>query len=160
MRKLTLITLALNIVVVLIVTTAFTAQAAPSSFSKPTGPMAIATEKIAAKNYESAIEELKAIVANDQSNADAYNLLGYSHRKLKRYDQALTYYQQALNLNPNHLGAMEYLGELYVETDQLEKAEQMLARLDDACFFLCSEYRTLKKKIQQKSAGEVVSSEW
>jgi len=127
--------------------------AAPSSSWGKSGKMGEVAEKIESKQYQAAIDELKTIVAKDADNADAFNLLGYSNRKLKRYDIAEEYYERALQLDPKHKGAMEYLGELYVETDRMDEAHLMLARLDDACFLSCKEYRLLKDVIDRKEQG-------
>lgn len=96
------------------------------------------------KKFEQAILELNQA---DQDDADVANLLGYSNRKLKNYEEALKYYQRALSINPKHKGANEYLGELYLETGKIDKAKERLAVLDDVCFFSCSEYRALKRSI-------------
>ena len=96
------------------------------------------------KEFEQAILELNQA---DQDDADVANLLGYSNRKLENYDVALKYYQHALSINPEHKGANEYLGELYLETGEIDKAKQQLAILDDACLFPCSEYTTLENSI-------------
>ena len=103
---------------------------------------------IESEQYESAIVALHQELEKDQNNADALNLLGFSNRKLKGYDEALKYYQLALSIEPEHRGANEYLGQLYVETNQLEKAKERLAVLDKECFFPCREYTSLKKAIQ------------
>ena len=97
------------------------------------------------EKFGEAIAELSKV---DKVDADVLNLLGYSNRKLQNYDTALEYYQQALQLEPEHKGANEYLGQLYVETGKIEKAKERLAVLDDACFFTCSEYRSLKRSIE------------
>jgi tetratricopeptide (TPR) repeat protein len=96
------------------------------------------------KQFEQAILELNQA---DQDDADVANLLGYSNRKLENYDVALKYYQHALSINPKHKGANEYLGELYLETGEIDMAKQRLAILDDVCFFPCSEYTALKRSI-------------
>ena len=67
---------------------------------------------------------------------------------------AESYYQKALALNPEHVGALEYLGELYLETDRPEKAQEMLERLDDACFFQCKKYEILEKLIAGHDVDE------
>ena len=63
-----------------------------------------------------ALKEAKAALAKAPNNADAWNLMGYAHRKLGQVDQALGFYQKALSLNAEHRGALEYLGELYLQT--------------------------------------------
>ena len=109
-------------------------------------PLSAIYDLIEDRKYGNAISELQKL---DKKDADVMNLLGFSHRKLKKYDEALNYYQQALAIKPKHKGANEYLGELYLETDQLDKAKERLAVLDDACFFGCNEYDTLEKAIKQ-----------
>jgi hypothetical protein len=47
--------------------------------------------------------------------------------------QGLTYYRKALERDPDHLSALEYLGELYVETGELVKAKEILAKLEKLC---------------------------
>ncbi len=61
---------------------------------------------------------------------------------------ALAHYGRALELEPEHRGANEYLGELYLDLGQLAKAEERLQVLDKACFFGCEEYSELKAKIE------------
>jgi len=130
------------------------ALAAPGNLSG-SSTMSKIKSKVEAKEYRTAIEELKELVNKDADNADAYNLLGYSNRKLKQYDVAEIYYKKALALDPEHKGALEYLGELYVETNRPDKAKEMLARLDDACYFSCEEYDILKKLIEGEAVDEL-----
>jgi Tfp pilus assembly protein PilF len=104
---------------------------------------------VKAEDYQVAIGHLKKAARKDPKNADIQNLLGYSYRKLGRFDEAFQHYEVALKLNPKHRGANEYLGELYLETDQLAKAEQRLKVLDKACFFGCEEYDDLKEAIEK-----------
>jgi predicted Zn-dependent protease len=105
-----------------------------------------AKSKIAAGSYQSAIDILEKIVAKQPSNADALNLMGYSYRKLGKTDEALEYYEDALKLEPDHVGANEYLGELYLEMKNLPKAEERLAALTKACNG-CEEQKELEEKI-------------
>jgi Flp pilus assembly protein TadD len=88
----------------------------------------------------------------EPNNADVLNLLGFSYRKLGEFEQSLTYYQRALTLEPQHRGANEYLGELYLQMGDLPKAEERLARLDRICTFGCEEYSDLKKAIKEYKA--------
>jgi tetratricopeptide (TPR) repeat protein len=103
---------------------------------------------IEAKEYGKAIGLLKEIARREPGNADARNLLGYSHRKLQKYNLALKHYQQALDIKPDHRGANEYLGEWYLETGQLDKAEERLRVLDKARFWGHKEYDDLKADIE------------
>jgi tetratricopeptide (TPR) repeat protein len=101
--------------------------------------------------YEDAITYLLRADQEEPNNADINNLLGFSYRKLGKYDKASQYYQKALRIDPRHRGALEYLGELYVETNQLKKARQQLAKLDEVCLFRCDEYKKLKQAIEDKT---------
>lgn len=111
-----------------------------------------AMNAIEAKRYEAAIPLLQKSIAKNQSNADAWNYLAFSNRKLGRFEKAHEYYAKALSLNPDHKGAHEYLGELYLQENNIAKAEEMLAKLDKLCFFSCQEYRTLKKSVAEWKA--------
>lgn len=106
-----------------------------------------AVQLIGSGKYKEAIPLLDKAAAKEPKNANVHNYLGFAHRKLKRFDLALKYYRTALKIEPKHRGANEYLGELYLRTGQLDKAEERLRVLDSACFFGCEEYRDLKKAI-------------
>jgi tetratricopeptide (TPR) repeat protein len=67
--------------------------------------------KIKARDYAGALQELRGL-AEDNQQADVYNLLGYTLRKTGDFDTSLTYYTKALELQPDHKAAREYLGEL------------------------------------------------
>ena len=110
---------------------------------------------IDAGKYQSAIDKLHNELDQDPDNPDIMSLLGFSYRKTQNYENALTMYQWALKVEPRHRGANEYLGELYLETNQFDKAMQQLEILDSLCTFNCKEYSTLKKAIDtyQKSAS-------
>lgn len=109
---------------------------------------------IEAKNFKEAIPLLQQVVAQEPKNADAYNLLGYATRKSGDPNGSLQYYTTALQIDPKHLGANEYIGEAYLMLDKLPQAEQQLARLDQLCMFGCIEYRTLKAAIASYKAGQ------
>ena len=118
-------------------------------------------EQIAARNWSGAIDELKRL--NDTGNADWNNLMGFSLRKGATPDfaGAEKFYDEALRINPRHRGALEYSGELYLQTGDLARAEQRLAALDKACFLPCTEYSDLKKAIAQyKANGGKASSSY
>ena len=96
-----------------------------------------------------AIKHLERAARISPNNPDVYNLLGYSHRKLDQLEKAFDYYWKALKLDPRHLGANEYIGELYLRTNNIKKAEEHLAVLDDVCLFGCDEYDDLKDAIEK-----------
>jgi cytochrome c-type biogenesis protein CcmH/NrfG len=108
--------------------------------------------KIKAKDYAAALTELRDI-AEDTQQADVYNLLGFTLRKTGDFKTSLTYYTKALELQPDHKAAREYLGELYVETGNMEKAKEQLAVLAKLCPAGCEEREDLQKEISAKSAS-------
>ena len=134
------------IVVLVFATTA--ARAAGSDDAPENRDLAAARELINKSSYAEAIPLLEKAVAAEPKNADAYNYLGYSHRKLGDREKAFVFYSKALEIKPRHLGANEYMGELYLEQGELQKAEERLAVLDKACFFGCDEYTELKEAIE------------
>ncbi len=124
------------------------AMAAGSTSSSKPSKLAVVEKEIKAGNYQRAIKLLQKTIASDSQNADAWNYLGFSQRKLKRFDQAFSAYQKALAIDPEHRGANEYLGELYLQTGRLAKAKERLKKLDEVCFFGCDEFDDLKQAIK------------
>jgi Flp pilus assembly protein TadD len=108
--------------------------------------------KIKAKDYAAALAELRDL-AEDTQQADVYNLLGFTLRKTGDFKTSLTYYTKALELQPDHKAAREYLGELYVETGNMEKAKEQLGILAKLCPGGCEEREDLQKAISAKSAS-------
>ncbi len=127
-------------------TSSSTKPAKSSDFEQ--GVAAVETE-----NYERALVLLQKVVAVEPQNADAWNFIGFSHRKLKHFDRALPAYNKALAIDPKHRGANEYLGELYLQIGDLTKAEERLEKLDAICFFGCEEYKDLKAAIEAYKSG-------
>ena len=132
---------------------AFGGGGTTSSSTPRDADYAAAEEAVKAGKYAAAIPLLEKVVARDGKNADAWNYLGFSNRKLGKFSEALADYEKALAINPDHLGANEYLGELYLETGDMPKAEERLAKLDRLCIFGCEEYRTLKAAVAAKKKG-------
>jgi tetratricopeptide (TPR) repeat protein len=108
--------------------------------------------KIKAKDYAGALAELRDL-ADDTQQADVYNLLGYTLRKTGDVKTSLTYYTKALEMQPDHKAAREYLGELYVETGNIDKAKEQLAILAKLCPGGCEEREDLQKAISAKAAS-------
>lgn len=104
-----------------------------------------------AGEYDVALSALAALDTRSPDNPDVLNLIGFSLRKTRRVEEAFEYYNRALALMPDHLGANEYLGELYLELKQTAKAKERLEILRRACGD-CEEYRDLERKIEQSAA--------
>lgn len=98
-------------------------------------------------NYMAALTALAIVTKDQPENADAWNLTGYANRKLGDFPQSEAAYEEALRLDPKHTRAMEYMGELYLTLDELDKAEALLKRLNKLCYFNCKDRDLLKKAI-------------
>ena len=105
-----------------------------------------AKAKIDAKDYAGALPLLDQITKSEPGNADAWNLRGFANRKLGHMDAAAKSYQMALKINPAHLGALEYQGEMYVETGNMDAAISNLAKLKGICG-ACEEAKDLTAAI-------------
>ena len=77
--------------------------------------------------------------------ADTLNYLGFTTRKLGDYEAGEEFYLQGLQIDPNHNGINEYLGELYVVTNRMDLAKERLEVLKTCN---CEEYNELKEIIE------------
>ena len=95
--------------------------------------------------FNKALEHL--IIANDKNpdQPDILNYLGFAFRKTGDFLMAEIYYSQGLEIDPNHVGINEYLGELYVKTNRIDLAKQRLEILKGCS---CEEYGELKELIE------------
>ncbi|HSH42352.1 MAG TPA: tetratricopeptide repeat protein [Arenicellales bacterium] len=98
--------------------------------------------------YRRAVRHLEKHLKKNRDDADALNLMGYSLRKLERAGDSERYYLRALEIEPGHLGANEYLGELYLHTGRPELARERLAVLERACPDSCEEREELAEALQ------------
>ena len=101
----------------------------------------------AKKLYSQAFSKLEKAHKSDKKNPDILNYMGYTTRKIGNFDQAEKFYLEGLKIKPNHNGINEYLGELYVQTNQIDKANERLAVLKNCN---CDEYNELQLIIKNK----------
>ena len=80
----------------------------------------------AKKLYAQAFNKLEKAYKSDKKNPDILNYMGFTSRKVGNFDQAEKFYLKGLNIKPNHNGINEYLGELYVQTNRIDKANERL----------------------------------
>ena len=73
--------------------------------------------------------------------------MGYTSRKSGNFEQAERFYLQGLSLKPDHNGINEYLGELYVQTNRIDKAKERLEVLKSCN---CDEYKELELIIKTR----------
>jgi len=101
-------------------------------------------EEKAKKLYLKAYNKFKKAYSQNKRSADILNYLGFTLRKTGNLKEAEKYYLAGLDLDSGHLGINEYLGELYVQTDRIELANERLAVLKGCD---CEEYEELKELI-------------
>ena len=120
-----------------------------NSTSESQDPFAKAYQLIAGKKYAEAYKELKSVDAPNKSD-DLNNLLGFTARKSGNLEAAAKYYDKALELNPKHVGALQYQGELFITLGEIEKAKQNLEKIGKLCWlFPCSEEKLLETAIEK-----------
>ena len=114
----------------------------------------LAEKHIDNQSYDKSLKLLKKLTKREDlgtKRADIYNLLGFSYRKLDNpdLDKSFAAYMMAIEIDPSHLGAHEYLGELYLMRDQKDKALFMLEKIDQLAGSDTEEYQDLKKAIDE-----------
>ena len=101
----------------------------------------------AKKLYSQAFKKLNTAYKTDKENPDILNYMGFTSRKTGNFKEAENYYLKGLDLDPTHNGINEYLGELYVQTNRIDKANERLAVLKNCN---CEEYQELELIIKTK----------
>ncbi|HTO89734.1 MAG TPA: tetratricopeptide repeat protein [Candidatus Sulfotelmatobacter sp.] len=100
----------------------------------------------AEKHYKRALDRGQHAVELDSMYHEAWNLIGFTSRKLKNYDGSIAAYQRCLRIKPDFAPAREYLGEAYLEMGRIDDAKKQLAMLDP--LEAPEEARTLNTAIQ------------
>ncbi len=132
---------------------AFDANAADTAPSTDLPDLSAIRAQIYSGEYQRAADALLKLTGTVR-HADLYNLLGYSLRNLKRYDEAARWYKEAIYYDPSHRPALEYQGELFIATGDFRKAEKNLELLRLLCFPNgCEEHDKLREALRQ--AGRV-----
>ena len=101
----------------------------------------------AKKLYNQAFKKFEKAFKEDKKNPDILNYLGFTSRKSGNFTEAEDYYLKGLSLDPKHNGINEYLGELYVQTDRIDKANERLEILKGCN---CKEYQELELIIKTR----------
>ena len=117
--------------------------------------ISLAREAIKKQDWKRSLAELNLAVREEPRNADVHNLLGYTYRKqaTPNLPKAFEHYKTALNLNPKHKGAHEYVGEAYLMDKKPQEAEKHLLELEKICGNkTCEEYADLAKALADYKA--------
>ena len=86
-----------------------------------------------AKKYQDAIAPLQFAAKSSKDDADVQNLLGFVYRKTGKLDLAVVHYKRALGINPEHKGALQYHGGLFLIHGNKKATQANLAKLDRIC---------------------------
>ena len=106
-----------------------------------------AVKYIDRKDYIKANKALKAYTKSEPNDADGWNLYAFANRKMNKFEKAEVYYEKALNIDPDHKGALEYQGELFMQTNRQNLAEENLNKLISLCPNSCYELEKLQEYI-------------
>ncbi len=121
-------------------------------------PLGLARQAIERRDWSDALVQLQQARQNGLDSADLHNLLGFALRKQHPANVALAvdHYRMALQRNPNHLGALEYLGEAYLMLGDVQAAQAQLQALKALCQpTACEAYQDLAAAIaQHQNAGQ------
>ena len=112
----------------------------------PNTPLEQAAADNAAGLHFKALSSLERLKVENPTNPDIWNELGFAYRNIKDYEASAKAYTQALSLEPNHLGALNYQGFMYLETNQPDKAAANAAKLKALCGD-CEDYTSLAAKL-------------
>ena len=112
-----------------------------------TNRMDKAKEDKANKLYVQAFKKLEKAYKKDKKNPDILNYMGFTSRKTGNFKDAENFYLKGLEIDPKHNGINEYLGELYVQTDRIDKAKERLEVLKNCN---CEEYQELELIIKTR----------
>jgi Tfp pilus assembly protein PilF len=126
------------------------APASSSAAATAPDPLRPARDAIAAQQWPQALDLLKAQLQPLKRNADLHNLLGFAYRKqaTPNLDKSFEHYRLALEIDPTHRGAHEYIGEAYLMRKQPAQAREHLQTLQRLCGGTrCEEYQDLAKAV-------------
>ena len=142
----------ITILVSFIVSTSYSAGTDSGSETNYGKDFKSAVKLISKKKYDNAIQKLMDLVdvsSSDFTKADVLNEIGFAFRKNNDLDNASKYYLMALKEDPNHLGALEYQGEMFVDLGQKDKALANLNKLKDLVGEKNSFYKELDSYISR-----------
>ena len=86
---------------------------------------------------------IKFFIAANEENPNKPEILfylGFSYKNIRDVVMAEIYYEQGLEINPKHTNINKYLGEIYIETNRIDKAKERLKVLENCN---CEEYKEL-----------------
>jgi tetratricopeptide (TPR) repeat protein len=86
--------------------------------------------KAALDGFRQSRERFETVVKADPNAREAWNLIGYTSRKLGEYDRSLAAYEKALAIEPAYPEAIEYRAEAFLALRRLEDVKASWQELD------------------------------
>ena len=120
----------------------------------PSHNLTEAQAKVDEGDFKVALDMLEELFRFEPKNPEVSNLLGYTLRNLERFDEAMVSYNRALELEPNHMGTLEYQGELFLKLNNQPAAEGNLAKLKVICSSGCEAHDVLQAAIERSKDGD------
>lgn len=111
-----------------------------------------AAAHVRAEEFPQALRLLEPLATTAPDDPEVWSMLGFASRKTGRMERAEAAYERALTLDPLHLGANEYAGEMWLERGDLTRARERLSALSRACPSGCEERAELEAAIAARSA--------
>lgn len=105
------------------------------------------------QRFEMAVPLLRSALSRHPGNADLHNAMGFALRKTGRLDESYRHYTTALELDPGHRSAREYLGELFLMRNEPAKAREQLDMLIRLCPDGCEERQELEDALSRHPGG-------
>ena len=124
-----------------------TSSSGSSAKDKKIDPFAGVYKLIDLEKFAEAHKALE-ILNVPTKQADKFNLLGFTARKSGDLEKARAYYNRALEINPKHVRALEYQGELFLQLGKLADAKQNLEKIQRICWLPCDEEKQLEEAIK------------
>ena len=125
----------------------YSSGASSASTNNSKDPFAGVYQLIEAKRFVEAYKALE-ILKVPTKQADKFNLLGFTARKNGDLEKASAYYIRALEIDPKHVRALEYQGELFLQLGRLADAKQNLEEIQRICWLPCDEEKQLEEAIK------------
>ena len=120
--------------------------------SNPTKMYSKAYKMIDKGQYSKAQKILKNYTKSEPEDPDGWTLLAFTYRKLEKFTESEESYLKALNLEPDNKSALEYQGELFIETNRIDLAKANIKKLQNLCPNSCEELEKLQSYLLDKSS--------
>ena len=120
--------------------------------SNPTKMYSKAYKMIDKGQYSKAQKILKNYTKSEPEDPDGWTLLAFTCRKLDKFAESEEYYLKALNLEPDNKAALEYQGELFIETNRIDLANANIKKLQNLCPNSCEELEKLQSYLLDQSS--------